>query len=69
MTATADAPIADTTPGTTTGTGTGPRTDARMISVDDHVVEPPGVWWDRLSAKDREILHQAASILNDLAGR
>ena len=26
-----------------------------IISVDDHVVEPPGVWWDRLSAKDREI--------------
>ena len=26
-----------------------------VISVDDHVVEPPGVWSDRLSAKDREV--------------
>jgi predicted TIM-barrel fold metal-dependent hydrolase len=26
----------------------------RIISVDDHVVEPPNVWWDRLSTRDRE---------------
>ena len=26
-----------------------------VISVDDHVVEPPNVWFDRLSKKDREI--------------
>jgi predicted TIM-barrel fold metal-dependent hydrolase len=25
-----------------------------IISVDDHVVEPPNLWWDRLSADDRE---------------
>jgi predicted TIM-barrel fold metal-dependent hydrolase len=25
-----------------------------VISADDHVVEPRGVWWDRLSARDRE---------------
>ena len=25
-----------------------------LISVDDHVIEPPGVWADRLPAKDRE---------------
>src|SRR3954447_16806045 len=25
-----------------------------IISVDDHVVEPPGVWWDRLPASLRE---------------
>lgn len=28
--------------------------DAQMISVDDHVVEPAGVWWDRLPARHRE---------------
>ena len=27
----------------------------KIISVDDHVVEPPGVWQDRLPAKYREI--------------
>jgi predicted TIM-barrel fold metal-dependent hydrolase len=26
-----------------------------IVSVDDHVVEPPGVWQDRLSADDREV--------------
>jgi predicted TIM-barrel fold metal-dependent hydrolase len=26
-----------------------------IVSVDDHVVEPPGVWWDRLSAADRAV--------------
>jgi predicted TIM-barrel fold metal-dependent hydrolase len=26
-----------------------------FISVDDHVVEPPRLWWDRLSARDREL--------------
>src|SRR5690606_10267083 len=26
----------------------------RIISVDDHVVEPPDVWTSRLSARDRE---------------
>jgi predicted TIM-barrel fold metal-dependent hydrolase len=26
-----------------------------VISVDDHVVEPPNVWADRLSAKDRDV--------------
>ena len=26
-----------------------------IISVDDHVVEPPGVWSDRLSVRDREV--------------
>jgi predicted TIM-barrel fold metal-dependent hydrolase len=26
----------------------------KIVSVDDHVVEPPHVWQDRLSAKDRE---------------
>ena len=25
-----------------------------IISVDDHVVEPPNLWWDRLSSADRE---------------
>jgi predicted TIM-barrel fold metal-dependent hydrolase len=25
-----------------------------MISVDDHVIEPPGVWQDRIAAKDRD---------------
>jgi predicted TIM-barrel fold metal-dependent hydrolase len=25
-----------------------------VVSVDDHVVEPPNVWWDRLSFRDRE---------------
>jgi predicted TIM-barrel fold metal-dependent hydrolase len=26
-----------------------------VISADDHVVEPPNVWWDRLPAKQREV--------------
>jgi predicted TIM-barrel fold metal-dependent hydrolase len=26
-----------------------------FISVDDHVVEPPTLWWDRLSQRDREV--------------
>ncbi len=26
-----------------------------LISVDGHVVEPPNVWWDRLSTRDREV--------------
>jgi predicted TIM-barrel fold metal-dependent hydrolase len=26
-----------------------------FISIDDHVVEPPNLWWDRLSKKDREV--------------
>ncbi len=26
-----------------------------FISVDDHVVEPPHLWWDRLSTRDREV--------------
>ena len=30
------------------------RTIPWYISVDDHVVEPPGLWWDRLSHDDRE---------------
>lgn len=30
-----------------------PRT-YRTVSVDDHVVEPPGVWQDRLPARLRE---------------
>jgi predicted TIM-barrel fold metal-dependent hydrolase len=29
-------------------------TDLSLISVDDHVIEPPGVWWDRLPARVRE---------------
>jgi predicted TIM-barrel fold metal-dependent hydrolase len=34
----------------------GQRADGHWyISVDDHVVEPPSLWWDRLSAKDREV--------------
>lgn len=27
----------------------------KFISVDDHVVEPPGLWWDRLPASRREL--------------
>ena len=27
----------------------------KIISVDDHVIEPPGVWQDRLPAKYKEI--------------
>jgi predicted TIM-barrel fold metal-dependent hydrolase len=26
-----------------------------FISVDDHVVEPPNLWWDRLSERDRQV--------------
>jgi predicted TIM-barrel fold metal-dependent hydrolase len=26
-----------------------------IVSADDHVVEPPSVWWDRLSLRDREV--------------
>ncbi|MCU1376285.1 MAG: amidohydrolase 2, partial [Actinomycetia bacterium] len=26
-----------------------------MISVDDHVLEPPGVWQDRVEAKYRDL--------------
>jgi predicted TIM-barrel fold metal-dependent hydrolase len=29
--------------------------DYWFISVDDHVVEPPHLWWDRLSVKERQI--------------
>ena len=25
-----------------------------LISVDDHILEPPNVWVDRVAAKDRE---------------
>ncbi|HSS09244.1 MAG TPA: amidohydrolase family protein, partial [Acidimicrobiales bacterium] len=28
--------------------------EPRLISVDDHVIEPPGVWRDRLPARDRD---------------
>src|SRR4051794_10528637 len=28
--------------------------DVQIVSVDDHVVEPPGVWQDRLPQKDKE---------------
>ena len=28
--------------------------DVQIVSVDDHVVEPPSVWQDRLPAKFRE---------------
>src|SRR5882724_3126497 len=27
----------------------------KLISVDDHLIEPPGVWQDRLSARHREL--------------
>jgi predicted TIM-barrel fold metal-dependent hydrolase len=36
-----------------------------LISVDDHVIEPPGVWVDRLPAKD----HEAAPHVIDADGR
>ena len=36
----------------------------RIVSADDHVVEPPSVWVDRLSARDREVVH-----LEDWSGR
>ncbi len=26
-----------------------------LVSVDDHVIEPPNVWWDRLPARRREV--------------
>jgi predicted TIM-barrel fold metal-dependent hydrolase len=26
-----------------------------VVSADDHVVEPPSIWWDRLSTRDREL--------------
>ena len=29
--------------------------DVQIISVDDHVVEPPNVWQDRLPAKFKEL--------------
>lgn len=35
-------------------TGESPRAFPRIISVDDHTVEPPGVWQDRLPAKYRD---------------
>ena len=39
------------------------------ISVDDHVVEPPGLWWDRLPAADRErgphVVRDTCETVND----
>jgi predicted TIM-barrel fold metal-dependent hydrolase len=40
-----------------------------IISADDHVVEPPHVWWDRLPARDREagprVVRDTCETVND----
>ncbi len=41
------------------------------ISVDDHVVEPPGLWWDRLPMGDRDrgphVVRDTCETINDVA--
>ena len=37
-----------------TGSNTGARNLDWLISVDDHILEPPNVWVDRVPAKDRD---------------
>lgn len=40
-----------------------------IISADDHVVEPPGVWWDRLPKRDRDagprVVQDTCETVND----